>query len=74
MDAFGSARDEWIETDFQGWLGANTFYEVCMEIVRTVSQVDLRVVLLSEARAQLGCQHVLRGAGGIVQYVRGIIT
>lgn len=28
MDAFGSARDDWIETDFQGWLGANKFYEV----------------------------------------------
>lgn len=28
VDAFGSARDDWIETDFQGWLGANTFYEV----------------------------------------------
>lgn len=28
VDAFGSARDDWIETDFQGWLGANKFYEV----------------------------------------------
>lgn len=28
VDAFGSARDDWIENDFQGWLGANTFYEV----------------------------------------------
>ncbi|CAN0522287.1 unnamed protein product, partial [Ectocarpus sp. 8 AP-2014] len=26
VDAFGSARDEWMEADFQGWLGANKFY------------------------------------------------
>lgn len=31
VDAFGSARDHWIETDFQGWLGANKFYEVWCE-------------------------------------------
>ena len=31
VDAFGSARDHWIETDFQGWLGANKFYEVLCE-------------------------------------------
>lgn len=26
--AFGQARDEWIKTDFEGWLGANSYYEV----------------------------------------------
>ncbi|CAN0568243.1 unnamed protein product, partial [Ectocarpus sp. 12 AP-2014] len=33
VDAFGSARDEWMEADFQGWLGANKFYEGIPEAI-----------------------------------------
>ncbi|CAB1111564.1 unnamed protein product [Ectocarpus sp. CCAP 1310/34] len=33
VDAFGSARDEWMEVDFQGWLGANKFYEGIPEAI-----------------------------------------
>lgn len=28
VEAFGRARDDWMASDFQGWLGANDFYEV----------------------------------------------
>ncbi|CAN0013321.1 unnamed protein product, partial [Ectocarpus sp. 13 AM-2016] len=33
VDAFGSARDEWMEADFQGWLWANKFYEGIPEAI-----------------------------------------
>ncbi|CAN0502693.1 unnamed protein product, partial [Laminaria digitata] len=33
VEAFGQARDEWIDTDFEGWLGANSFYEGVREAI-----------------------------------------
>ncbi|CAN0392305.1 unnamed protein product [Pylaiella littoralis] len=49
VDAFGSARDEWIETDFQGWLGANTFYEGVSEAI-SACQGEVYVVTTKQTR------------------------
>ncbi|CAM9179474.1 unnamed protein product [Scytosiphon promiscuus] len=49
VDAFGSARDDWIETDFKGWLGANTFYEGVPEAI-TACEGEVYVVTTKQTR------------------------
>eukprot|EP00752_Nemacystus_decipiens_P005663 g5125.t1 len=49
VDAFGSARDHWIETDFQGWLGANKFYEGIPEAI-TACKGEVYVVTTKQSR------------------------
>eukprot|EP00903_Cladosiphon_okamuranus_P008609 g8257.t1 len=49
VDAFGSARDHWIQTDFQGWLRANRFYEGIPEAI-TACEGEVYVVTTKQTR------------------------
>ncbi|CAN0473022.1 unnamed protein product, partial [Hapterophycus canaliculatus] len=49
VDAFGSARDNWMETDFQGWLGANKFYEGVPEAI-SACEGEVYVVTTKQTR------------------------
>ncbi|CAM9156056.1 unnamed protein product [Ectocarpus fasciculatus] len=49
VDAFGSARDEWMEADFQGWLGANKFYEGIPEAI-SACEGEVYVITTKQTR------------------------
>lgn len=46
VEAFGTARDDWMASDFQGWLGANGFYEVRVPMCRKGIYSDVCPILV----------------------------
>ena len=63
IETLGAARDAWIESDPEDWLGANSFYPGVIEAVRAAvadSSADVHIVTTKQRRF---AQELMRSAG-----------
>eukprot|EP00899_Mesostigma_viride_P009694 jgi/Mesvir1/18726/Mv01239-RA.1 len=61
VELFGSVRDEWIQTDLAGWIGANRLYPGVADALRFMSS-PVYIVTTKQARFALA---ILREMAGI---------
>lgn len=52
MDLFGSTRDEWIQTDLEGWLAPNRFYKGVVDAARAAVEDPEQEVYIVTTKQQ----------------------
>ena len=58
VELYGRVRDEWIATDFQGWLAPNRMYQGVPEAVRAAVQNEHTYIVTTKPVCVCVCAHV----------------